>query len=116
MKEVFSLNMLNILSANYNAEDNSFLYYLHEKNCFNEVAFSELRDCISYLCRTHPTEQTVSSQIVFIYGQVLRHIIYHFDPKDTSQISDLPCDYNEKLEFLECEITRYFNANSHLSG
>lgn len=106
--------MLKTLSANYEGNDNSFLYYLHEEDSFNERAFSELCDCISSLCCSHPYNKVVSSQITFIYGQVLKHIIYHFDPSDSSRISDLPCDYNEKLEFLECSITKYFNCNSHL--
>lgn len=44
----------------------------------------------------------------FLYGQVLRHIIYHFDPGDLSRISNLPCNYNEELETLERIIRNYF--------
>lgn len=109
------MDMLKRLRDNYEARDNSFLYYLHEENLYHEVAFSELCDCISSLCLTHPYDKVVSSQIIFIYGQALRHFIYHFDPNDLSRISNFPCDYSEKLEFLECIIMKYFNFNPQLS-
>lgn len=104
------MDVLKVLSANFKAENNSFLYYLHEENYFHEIAFSELCGCISSLCHTHPHDKAVYGQICFIYGQVLRHIIYHYDPDDLSRISNLSCDYNEKLETLERVITKYFSG------
>lgn len=100
---------LNVLNDNFEAANNSFLYYLHEENFFHETAFSELCSSLSALCHTHPHDKVVSAQICLIYGQVLRHIIYHFDPGDLSQISNLPCNYNEELETLERIITKYFS-------
>lgn len=105
------MDMLKILNANFEAKDKSFLYYLHEENYFHEITFSELCGCISSLCYTYPHDKVVSAQIIFIYGQVLRHIIYHFDSNDLSQISNLPCDYNKKLETLECIIIKYFEGS-----
>ena len=100
---------LKVLHDNFKAEDNSFLYYLHEENSFHENAFSELCSCISSLCCTRPHDNVVSAQIFEIYGQILRHIIYHFDPGDLSRISNLPDNYNEKLEILERIITNYLS-------
>lgn len=104
------MNALNVLRANFEAEDNSFVYYLHEENYYHKAAFSELCSSVSSLCRTHPHDKMVSAQICFIYGQVLRHIIYHFDPGDLSRISNLPCNYNEELETLDRLITKYFSS------
>lgn len=101
---------LKVLNDNFGAENNSFLYYLHEENLFNETAFSELCSSLSALCHTHLHNKVVSAQICFIYGQVLKHIIYHFDPGDLSRISNLPCNYNEELETLERIITKYFSG------
>lgn len=100
---------LKVLNDNFEAEDNSFLYYLHEENYFHMAAFSELCSSLSSLCDTHPHDKKVSAQICFLYGQVLRHIIYHFDPGDLSRISNLPCNYNEELETLERIIRNYFS-------
>lgn len=104
------MDELKVLNDNFEAEDNSFLYCLHEENYFNETAFTELCGCISSLCRINPYDKVVSAQICFIYGQVLRHIIYHFDPNDLSRISNLPTNYSEELEILEHIITKYFSS------
>lgn len=101
---------LKVLNDNFKAENNSFLYYLHEESFFDEIAFSELCSSLSSLCHTHPHNKVVSAQICFVYGQVLRHIIYHFDPGDLSRISNLPYHYSEALEALERIITTYFSG------
>lgn len=103
------MDLLAILNANAKAEQQSFLYYLHEEQCFHEAAFYELCACISSLSRTHPHDRAVSSQIAFLYGQVLRHLIAHFDPNDLSRISHFPADYNETLAVLEHAVMKYFN-------
>ena len=59
------MEAMEILNANWKAEDGSFLYYLHEENNFHEAAFLELCSCISSLSRCHPQDQMVSSKIVF---------------------------------------------------
>lgn len=106
----FIMDALKILNDNFEAENHSFLYYLHEKDYFHETAFDELCSCISSLCCLYPHDEIVSAQICFIYGQVLRHIIYHFDPGDMSRISNLPSTYNEKLETLERIVAEYFSS------
>ena len=100
MKEEKIMKAMEILNANWKAEEGSFLYYLHEENNFHEAAFLKLCSCISSLPRRHSQDQTVSLKIVFVYGQVLKHLLYHFDPQDLSGIFNLPPDYSEKLELL----------------
>lgn len=104
------MDALKVLHDNFEAEEHSFLDYLHEENYFHETAFAELCGCIFTLCRTHPHDKEVSAQLCFIYGQVLRHLIYHFDPGDLSRISNLPCNYNEALDTLEQILSIYFSG------
>ena len=59
------MDALEILNANWKAEDGSFLYYFHEENNFHEAAFLELCGCISSLSRLRPRDQAVSSQNIF---------------------------------------------------
>lgn len=106
------MNALRVLDDNFKAINHSFLYYLHEENYYDETAFSELCGCLSLLCHTHSCKRELSSQILLIYGEVLKHIIYHFDPNDLSSISNLPHDYNEKLEVLEQLVREYFSKQS----
>lgn len=110
------MDALQMLYDNYKAENGSFLFYLHEEGHFDEKELSKLCGCISTLCRTHLEDRFVSFQIQFIYGQVLKHILYHFDPQDRSKIFDLPSDYNEKLEPLECAVMQFFGVNANLPG
>ena len=97
------MNALKVLNENFEAKNNSFLYYLHEENFFHEAAFAELCDSLFSLCDTHGHDKVVSARICFIYGQVLKHIMCHFDLRDMYRIQNLPDDYNEKIEKLAKE-------------
>lgn len=110
------MDLQQILNDNYKGENNSFLYYLHEESHFDEESLSQLCQCISSLHHSHLQDMAASMQINFIYTQVLKHIIYHFDPNDYSRIDDLPFDYNEKLELLDTAVAQYFNADSSPSN
>lgn len=103
------MDALQILSDNRKAENRSFLFYLHEENRFEAKALAQLCAAISALSRTHPDDRAISARINFVYGQVLQHILYHFDPNDASRICNLPHDYYEKLGALEKAVTEYFN-------
>lgn len=103
------MDVLKVLRANFEAKDKSFLYYLHEENYYHKTAFYELCSCLSTLSHNNTHDKMISTQICFIYGQILRHIIYHFDPSDLIRISNLPINYNEELETLEHAVTKYFS-------
>lgn len=103
------MNALKVLNENFEAKNNSFLYYLHEENFFHEAAFAELCDSLFFLCDTHGHDKVVSARICFIYGQVLKHIMYHFDLRDMYRIQNLPDDYNEKIEMMEHAVQKYFS-------
>lgn len=99
------MNVLQVLNDNYKAENKSFLYYLHEEYTFNEEAYACLCKCIAELKK----DEASMMKINFIYSQILKHIIYHFDPDDSSLIEDLPVDYNEKLDTLDALIRRFYS-------
>lgn len=103
------MDALQIINDNRKAENKSFLFYLHEENRFEAKALAQLCTAISALSLTQQDHGAISARINFIYGQVLHHIIYHFDPNDSSRIRNLPPDYYEKLEALEKAVTGYFN-------
>lgn len=106
------MDIQKVINDNYKAQDSSFLYYLHEENHFDEEALSKLCRCISSLAHKNPQDRAFPMQTSFIYSQTLKHIIYHFDPKDSYEIADLPFDYNEKLELLDTAVMQYFCADS----
>ena len=96
--------VLDVVEDNCIATNNSFLYYLHERDVFDTDAFAGLLDGINGL---EEKQEDVLEQLHFIYSETLKHIIYHFDPNDTSQITNLPDDYWEYLSDLENAIGRY---------
>lgn len=93
-----------MIKDNFKATNISFLYYLHERNLFDTDAFAKLIDDINAL---EEKQEDVLERLRFIQIEILKHIVYHFDPKDGSRITNLPDDYWEYLTELEYAIGRY---------
>lgn len=93
-----------MIEDNFKAANNSFSYYLHERNLFDTDAFAKLIDDINAL---EEKQEDVLEQLRFIQIEILKHIVYHFDPNDKSRITNLPDDYWEYLTELEYAIGRY---------
>lgn len=97
-----------ILFNNYTAQRGSFLHYLHEQDSYSKKHIDMLCESIEILAESEK-EDDIKGQICFIYGQILKHIIYHFDPNDNSVIKNLPQTYYEDIETLSDSISKYFN-------
>lgn len=93
-----------LVEDNFEAANNSFLYRLHERNRFDTDAFVKLLEGINAL---EEKQEDVLEQLRFIQIEILKHIIYHFDPNDGSRITNLPDDYWEYLTDLEDAIGKY---------
>lgn len=93
-----------MIEDNFEAVNNSFLYHLHERNRFDTDAFVKLLEGINAL---EEKQEDVLEQLRFIQIEILKHIIYHFDPNDGSRITNLPDDYWEYLTDLEDAIGKY---------
>ncbi|MDE5825541.1 MAG: hypothetical protein K2H91_12775 [Lachnospiraceae bacterium] len=96
--------VLNVIEDNCKAANNSFLYYLHERDVFDIEAFTKLLDCINVL---EEKQEDMLEQLYFIQNETLKHIIYHFDPNDMSRITNLPDDYWDYLLDLENTIGNF---------
>lgn len=93
-----------MIEDNVKAENNSFLYFLHERNHFDTGAFAKLLDAIDAM---EEKQEDVLEQLRFIQIEILKHIIYHFDPEDESCITNLPDDYWKYMTDLEDAIGKY---------
>ena len=105
--------VLDVIENNCKAANNSFLYYLHERDVFDTDAFTKLLDCINVL---EEKQEDLLEQLYFIQNKTLKHIIYHFDPNDRSRITNLPDNYWDYLSELENAIGKYTRmcfGNSH---
>lgn len=93
-----------VIEENYKAANDSFLYFLHERDLFDTDAFAKLLDSINSL---EEGKVNVLEQLNFIQKETLKHMIYHFDPNDSSQITNLPEDYWAYLSKLEDAVRKY---------
>lgn len=93
----------NIIEDNKNATNQSFLYFMHEENIFDEKSFSELYNYINKLDSVSLTEL---KDLCFIQNQIMRHLVYHFDKDDFSNISNLPATYWKYIDLLDNAIQK----------
>lgn len=96
-----------IIDKNYNAEEGSFLYYVHERDIFDTEELMKLCDGINELLIW---DKDVVEKLFFIQTQTLRHIIYHFDSADQSEMGNLPDDYWKYIDMLEDSISKYIKG------
>lgn len=97
------VGVCNIIEDNKNATNQSFLYFLHEENIFDEKSFSELYNYINKLDSVSLTEL---KDLYFIQNQIMRHLIYHFDEDDFSKIINLPATYWKYIDLLDHAIRK----------
>ena len=93
----------NIIEDNKNATNQSFLYFMHEENIFDEKSFSELYNYINKLDSASLAEL---KDLCFIQNQIMRHLVYHFDKDDFSNISNLPATYWKYIDLLDNAIQK----------
>ena len=95
----------NLIEDNKRAENQSFLYFLHEENKFD---CSSLSVFCHYLAKIEAISLAQLKDLHFIQEQILKHLVWHFDSQDLYTISDLLSDYGEYLDSIECEINELF--------
>lgn len=98
----------NLIEDNKKAENQSFLYFLHEEKTFDVKSLDDLCQYISEL-DTISFEQL--RDIHFIETQILRHLVYHFDDNDLSKISNLPFEYWEYIEPFEALVASLYEGD-----
>lgn len=108
--EGLGMSAIDVLEDNVMAKNDSFLYYLHEKSEFNREAFKQLCLCIRELADVEVGISRTAQNINFVYGQVLKYFMYHFDKNDEYKISKMPESYNKLIEYLDKNVEYYFQT------
>lgn len=104
-----------IILDNSQISEGTFIYDLHEKNCYSEGLFWEYYDSIATLVRNGDTGSSeVESHITDVYLKVLKYLVFHFDPADNYTISGLPKEYIGLIERLEYALAAYRNGSEKL--
>jgi hypothetical protein len=95
----------NLMEDIRRADHFSFLYYLHEEKDFRV-------DALVVFCNYLEKMESVSIEqlrdLRWIENQILRHLVYHFDPNDLSRIRNLPTNYCEELEAFEQAVSKLY--------
>ena len=81
------------------------MYYLHEEGKFDSSSLSAL---CQYLAKLEAISLAQLKDLHFIQEQILKHLVWHFESQDLYIIYDLPSDYGEYLDSIECEINELF--------
>ncbi len=93
-----------VIHDNSMATNNSFLFFLHERDQFDIDALRRLLDSIDVL---EVGTKEVLMELNDIEFEILKHITYHFDPMDLSHIENLPEDYWEYIVALQQAVRRF---------
>ena len=104
-----------IIVDNYKIENNSFMFFLHEKNYFSEDAFWEFYESITALTLYgEETSMEIAEQITQNYQRLLKYIVFHFDTNDDFALENFPENYVDYLERIEYAIMAYFRGNEKM--
>ena len=94
---------MSFIRKNVLLEEGTFFYYLHEESLFQKESYQELCEYIEGL-------ESISLEdfkdLVFLHHQVIRHLVYHFDPVDIVELQNFPTDYWEVIERIDIAVKR----------
>lgn len=102
-----------VIFDNDNCNENSFIYYLHEKCYFSIEKFWEFYDSIiAWIGEEKKAD--ITKKITEIYQKMLKEMIYHFDPLDILVIANFPENYTEYIERIDFALLAYDTDNRDL--
>ena len=88
---------LKIIDDNANVDDNSFLFYIHERNLFDNKAYWRFYNAIRVIgydcCQSDCLSKELTWKIIKTYEWFLLAIGWHFDNKDLYKMLNLPDNY-----------------------
>ena len=99
-----------ILEDNVAARNESFLYFLRNEEFFDKDAFKKLYASIRVLADNEVGISRTAQQITYVYGQILKCLLFHFDKNDEFKITNLPENYGKMIEYLDKSVEYYFKT------
>lgn len=104
-----------IIFDNYKGKNNSFMFYLHEKNNFSAEMFWDFYESITAmaLCSEEKTNE-ITEQITQCYQRLLKYIVFYFDPNDDYVLENFPMNYIDYMERMDYALMAYFSGNAKL--
>ena len=103
-----------IISDNYNCNENSFVYFLHEECHFSIEKFWEYYESIASFVGVNEKNAEITREITDSYQRILKEIIFHFDPMDLAVMDNFPENYTDYIERIDYALLAYYTGNLDL--
>ena len=107
-------NARKIISDNYNCNENSFVWFLHERSYFSTEKFWEYYESIAAFVGVTEKSPEITRQITEIYQKMLKEIISHFSPIDLAVLDNFPENYIDYIERIDFALLAYYTDNIDL--
>ena len=96
-----------VIFDNYSGKKSTFIASLNDESCFRTELFWELYESIAALVEHKVYSNELSVQISSVYQRMLKEMIWHFSPTDSSVIANLPENYDDYIERMDCAVEAY---------
>ena len=96
-----------IIQDNYSGKKGTFLASLNDENCFRAELFWELYKSIAALVEHRVYSDELAAQISSVYQRMLKEMIWHFSLADSSVIANMPENYDDYIERMDCAVEAY---------
>ena len=96
-----------IIQDNYSGKKGTFIASLNDESCFRTELFWELYESIATLVEHKVYSDELTAQISSVYQRMLKEIIWHFSPTDSSVIANMPENYDDYIERMDSAIEAY---------
>ena len=96
-----------IIQDNYSGKKGTFIASLNDESYFRTELFWELYESIAALAEHRVYSDELAAQISSVYQRILKEIIWHFSPTDSSVIANMPENYDDYIERMDSAVEAY---------
>lgn len=96
-----------IIQDNYSGKKGTFIASLNDESCFRTELFWKLYESIATLVRHKAYSDELVAQISSVYQRMLKEMIWHFSPTDSSVIANMPENYDDYIERMDSAVEAY---------
>ena len=96
-----------IIQDNYSGKKGTFIASLNDESCFRTELFWKLYESIATLAEHRVYSDELAAQISSVYQRLLKEMIWHFSPTDSSVIANMPENYDDYIERMDSAVEAY---------
>ena len=96
-----------IIQDNYSGKKGTFIASLNDESRFRTELFWKLYESIATLVRHKVYSDELVAQISSVYQRMLKEMIWHFSPTDSSVIANMPENYDDYIERMDNAVEAY---------